>query len=197
MLEFDDQTTCVPARILSLIRADRRSSFVDALKGGDFDEVIEYAEPRARIPVAVKLIQVGLIPENERAELLCKAILSGEAPYRHRRILDGICLSIASSGQRLFDCGDARREFEGLPERITVYRGTSRQEVDSREFGSCWSLDPDVARWFALHHNANASPILLTAQVKREHIAGLILSQDEHEVLLSSKHLSELYAEPL
>jgi hypothetical protein len=72
-----------------------------------------------------------------------------------------------------------RKAFVDLPDEITVYRGAQEGcNID----GMSWTLDRDVAVWFAT--NRHHSPrVLLTARAKKSHAHALLLSRKESELV--------------
>jgi hypothetical protein len=68
--------------------------------------------------------------------------------------------------------------YDALPEIVTVYRGQDAEW----EPGMCWSLNRDVANWFAMRFT-KMEPLVLTAEVKRADILALKLDRKEHEII--------------
>jgi hypothetical protein len=75
----------------------------------------------------------------------------GDAP---RHDLDRLIIVLVTLRERVdmvFDGDAAREAYTTLPDRMTLYRGKVVVE-DGREYGVCWTLDPERARWFATEH---------------------------------------------
>lgn len=70
-----------------------------------------------------------------------------------------------------------------LPEVVTVWRGTSVLTIDKAKIGCSWTLDRDVACWFAMRH-ANSSPLVLIAKIPKSQIVMFEDEGDEREVVL-------------
>jgi hypothetical protein len=78
---------------------------------------------------------------------------------------------------------DEDREFYNtLPELLTVYRG---QDAAS-PVGLSWTLDREVAAGFARGHRLlfNKSPIIISAEVAKRHVAGAYTEREEKEIVL-------------
>jgi hypothetical protein len=84
-----------------------------------------------------------------------------------------------------------------LPEKITLYRGTSIDEYDSKSYGQSWSLSKKVAKEFAYKYYSDEwkrkslklDRIVLKMIVNRKHV--LFYEKDslpnEEEVIIDSK----------
>ena len=79
-----------------------------------------------------------------------------------------------------------RKEFNKLPddEKITIYRGTGKDELDSDAcwWGPSWSIDRGVAEFFAFRHCEDDRVVIKTEVSKRD-IKGFFGDRNEHEVL--------------
>ena len=91
------------------------------------------------------------------------------------------------SGRRLFDSQAARERFAAFPDVVTVYRGSIDRETIGDHLGVSWTLNRDIAIWFATQHpfrNRDYAPVLLTGRVNRGAIAGFLVERHEDEVLI-------------
>ncbi len=74
-----------------------------------------------------------------------------------------------------------------LAKNITVFRGC----YSFNKTGFSWTLNRKVAVDFAIKHHRytqkNMTPLLLTAQISKFDIAGLVLDRNEDEVVIISK----------
>lgn len=72
-----------------------------------------------------------------------------------------------------------------LPERVTVWRGTSKLKQREAARGYSWSLDRDTACWFAMRFaDANGSPLVLRAEVDAIDVALFHDERSEREAVL-------------
>lgn len=69
-----------------------------------------------------------------------------------------------------------------LPEMVTVWRGTSGLTIDKAKIGYSWTLDRDVACWFAMRFHT--MPLVLTAQIPKSQIVLFVDVNEEREVVL-------------
>lgn len=72
-----------------------------------------------------------------------------------------------------------------LPQRVRVWRGTSRMTFARSRAGYSWTVDRDVACWFAMRFaEANGRPLVLMAEVDRSDIALYHDERSEREAVL-------------
>ncbi len=72
-----------------------------------------------------------------------------------------------------------------MPERVTLWRGTSRLTPDEAVQGHCWTTNRDVASWFAMRFASRSeSALVLVAEVDRADIALYHHGRSESEVVL-------------
>lgn len=80
---------------------------------------------------------------------------------------------------------------EWIPETVRVWRGVHGVGLRTAEaiLGHSWTLDRDVACWFAFRHHqsAGARPLVVTAEVKRSTIAMYDDARQEREVVLTHR----------
>jgi len=48
-----------------------------------------------------------------------------------------------------------QKYLETLPDKITIYRGMTKEELMSGDFGICWTLSKERAEWFAKEYPRN------------------------------------------
>lgn len=80
-----------------------------------------------------------------------------------------------------------RAEFEALPDRVTLYRGISSSSC--RPSGLSWTLDRDVAHWFAARFEHVDEGVVLRGTVVRSRILALFQERDESEVVVPPKYV--------
>jgi hypothetical protein len=77
---------------------------------------------------------------------------------------------------------------EDIPETVTVWRGTSALPRAQAVRGVSWTLDRDLACWFAMRFaDRNGSPLLLTARVPRSEILLYTDERSEREAVIFRK----------
>jgi len=67
-------------------------------------------------------------------------------------------------------------DISSLDENLTIYRGTSEEEYESKKFGQSWSLNKEVAFAFAFSHYSNSPEhvgtmrVILEAEIDRKNV---------------------------
>lgn len=73
----------------------------------------------------------------------------------------------------------------GTPERLTVWRGTSKLNTRQALRGFSWTTNRDVACWFAMRFaEKSGSPLLLRADIRRSDVALFDDCRNESEAVL-------------
>ncbi|MEC5167232.1 hypothetical protein RCH18_002984 [Flavobacterium sp. PL11] len=75
--------------------------------------------------------------------------------------------------------------FENLPETVTIYRGCSLKEIKSNNFRFSWSLDKNVADFFAFDYNKNLKikSNIVVRTVSKNSLIAYFNGRDEQEVI--------------
>jgi len=82
-------------------------------------------------------------------------------------------------------------EFNKLPKRMRVYRGTTDAETESGEYGLSWTLDREKAEWFSQRYAADqGAPAVLTATVFKRRVLGYLTGLEESEIVVLPEHLN-------
>lgn len=77
----------------------------------------------------------------------------------------------------------AQFDTSNLPDVVQVWRGASGLTAEQVESGYAWSLDRDVACWFAMR-NSYGKPVVLTAHIRRTAVAFYTDERNEKEVVI-------------
>jgi hypothetical protein len=81
-----------------------------------------------------------------------------------------------------------RTELAALPERVPVHRGVNRGAVwANRSSGLSWTLDPDVAHWFAMRFSGLG--FVVNGTVLRGRVIALFQDRHEHEIVALPQHV--------
>jgi hypothetical protein len=148
------------------------------------------------------------LPAGERPSLLANCISDGGAPCRELMFIVRAMRECVARGRLLIAEPNDMEFYDGLPERVVVYRGTTQAELDDWPFfGVCWTTKGETAEWFAATHGrfrrVDSNPILLSQTVMRAAIAGVTDTRDEAEVFIDTsvtcraKRAQELSVWPL
>jgi hypothetical protein len=157
---------------------ERFREFVTRAMGGDVDAVasaVLVLNNGARGHFALIVCMVGA-PIEVRRE-----VLTSVWNHDHRHLL-AACRS-PKHLRRLFR--DAEFPLPSTASTLTVFRGTSALSLDEARRGWAWTLDRDVACWFAMRFAAeNGRPLVLRAEVPRDRVFFYSNDRTEAEVLL-------------
>ncbi|CAM5539360.1 hypothetical protein [Eoetvoesiella caeni] len=73
---------------------------------------------------------------------------------------------------------------EHLPPVVKVWRGTNGMNEKEAVQGYSWTIDRDIACWFALRFDHRGQPLVIAADVPRENVAYFSNERSEQEVML-------------
>lgn len=77
--------------------------------------------------------------------------------------------------------------FNSLPDMVTIYRGTSTDEFENKEYGTSWTVNPNVAEFFAYNYTMTKDEgerCVLQTQVPKDNIIAYLNDREEYEVLI-------------
>lgn len=135
---------------------------------------------------------IPFLSEQDAAQLLSWTWTSSEAPNSNPNLSKAKALKLFRSidPAKLMDEEEYER-FQSLGNVVTVYRGVTSYNAKNVKALS-WTLDRDVAEWFA--HRYGEQGTVYEAQIQKEHIHALFLGRNESEVIVDPKHLISLSA---
>lgn len=90
--------------------------------------------------------------------------------------------------QKLMD-EEERELFQSLDDVVTVYRGVPPHN-DQNVKALSWTLDREVAEWFAHRYGENGT--VYEAQIEKENIHAVFLGRNEEEVIVDPERLMGL-----
>ena len=88
---------------------------------------------------------------------------------------------------------DAKKFYDSLPARVTIYRGTCVEETENRRYGISWTTDLKTAEFFAYRFGKEGRCIL-KAEVLKKDIMAIMTSRNESEVIVLNPRLIEKIA---
>jgi hypothetical protein len=79
--------------------------------------------------------------------------------------------------------------FNSLPDKLTIHRGMTVDEFNSGNFGVSWSLDKEVAEYFAYTYPRNHSTqhlpkMVHSVKIKKDKVIALLRERDENEIII-------------
>lgn len=78
-----------------------------------------------------------------------------------------------------------RKYFELLPEELTIYRGCSKTEIESKKYRFSWTLNKDVANFYAFEYyrNKGVECDIIELVVKKECLLAYLNCRQDEEVI--------------
>lgn len=80
--------------------------------------------------------------------------------------------------------------FDALPDTFTVYRGVGHPH----EINWCWTLDINVANWFARRFRRDKPGWVLTGTVEKDNCIAYLNDRDEQEIITDPEQVDSISA---
>lgn len=79
-----------------------------------------------------------------------------------------------------------KKFYDELPNVVTLYRGCTKDEVDSGIYGISWTTDKKVAEFFAKEYirRDTRNGVVMEIHISKSDICAVLLDRDESEVIL-------------
>lgn len=197
----------------ALPRPELPRDLVRLIDAHDWEGAHAIATRSNRISVVIEMLATRPVFETW-PRVLALSIAGGDYPRREYARLCSILRLLHDLDLRVFDKDASRHALESLPAQVAVFRGTVQAELESKQFGVCWSLDRNLAQRFALRSaiareivalverpdvarelvpdGFDSPAVVLTATVNREDIAGMLTACGELEVLICPHKLKKV-----
>lgn len=149
-----------------------------------------------RLPFLLYMVRGKIISTKEAGNLLAEQWslienLSYDGTVPKRTVLRWI---MAADKETLMDAGELR-QFEALPDIVTVYRGCRTPRAVK---GMSWTLSEEKARWFADRMSLLSSgkcgdgSLVYRAKIRKEDIVGYLSGRGEREVIVDYRKLLDI-----
>lgn len=130
------------------------------------------------------------LDKDDLAKVLAYMWIHTEEPRNDPNLSKSKLLSMFKSAEPTALMNDAEfRDFQNLPDTVTVYRGVTSYN-SKNVLALSWTLDRDKAEWFA--HRFGEDGTVYEAQIDKEHIYALFNGRDESEVIVDPKYLQNI-----
>ncbi|MBE7689010.1 hypothetical protein G1L02_05780 [Tenacibaculum finnmarkense] len=105
---------------------------------------------------------------------------------------DKVFITLCFSSKEPNKCdlmNESEKEYlNGLPKKIKIYRGMTKEELKSGAFGVSWSLDKKVAEFFAFEYIRNQSTKHLTKivheiTIDKKEVTAFFNDRKEYEIV--------------
>lgn len=130
------------------------------------------------------------LSQKDFSEILSSAWIMCEAPHNDPDVgLGKLVAMFQSADPRVLMDEDEYREFQGLGDTLTVYRGVTAYNAENVKALS-WTLNLQTAEWFA--HRFGEDGTVYEATIAKEHIYALFNGRNESEVIVNPKYLTDI-----
>ncbi len=130
------------------------------------------------------------LSKKDFSEILASAWIMCEAPHNDPDVgLGKLVAMFQSADPRVLMDEDEYREFQGLDDTLTVYRGVTAYNAENIKALS-WTLSRQTAEWFA--HRFGEDGTVYEATIAKEHICALFNGRNESEVIVDPKYLTDI-----
>jgi hypothetical protein len=82
--------------------------------------------------------------------------------------------------------------LNNLPDKVKIYRGVTTDEIENNDFGLSWSLNREVAEFFAFKYRRNydtssSLKTVIELEVDKNEIIAYFHDREEAEIIYLSK----------
>lgn len=157
--------------------------FIDKPKALGFNEIMLACNSADAI---VTFVEYGseLTGKDYWKELRSAYVIQENARLDHLLLKE---LFSADKEDRDFLMSPEERAFQKrLPERMTIYRGCSEQELKSKRFGISWTLNKEKAEWFANRlrtFHERLKTVIVTKSINRKDAVAYFSDRKEEEII--------------
>ncbi len=155
----------------------------------------EYCEVLSPIFVMAVLYADTRFPRSGAAsalrEVWLKYGISGDVEYTSKIFHD-----LRRASQNSLMSLDEIIEFENLPSEVTIYRGQLFSDGKRAATGMSWTLDEQVAQWYAapVPHQRQPHGWVLSATVPKRAVLAMFLERGEREVVVDTRQITKMTA---
>ncbi len=136
------------------------------------------------LPVFLKYIK-DYLSDRDYAHMLYEIWITVEYPNHDINVSTNEFMSMFKKAKKKFLMSQEERfVFDSLPETITVYRGIQK---DATTNALSWTLDKNVAKWFANRFNNHGT--VVEATINKKYVFAYLNGRGEKEIVLDYKKL--------
>lgn len=130
------------------------------------------------------------LSRKDFSEILASAWIMCEAPHNDLDMsINKLVAMFQSVDPKTLMDEDEYREFQGLGDTLTVYRGVTAYNAENIKALS-WTLSRQTAEWFA--HRFGEDGTVYEATITKEHIYALFNGRNESEVIVNPQYLTDI-----
>ena len=185
---------------IQMIRENNKTELLDLTKNDDVERWRKYLSEKIDtissvqqflmiihkpyLPVFLKYIKDDL-SDKDYANMLYEIWITVEYPNHDINVSTNEFMSMFRKAKKKFLMNQEEQlVFDSLPETITVYRGIQK---DATTNALSWTLDKNVAKWFANRFNNNGT--VVEATINKKYVFAYLNGRSEKEIVLNYKKL--------
>lgn len=116
-----------------------------------------------------------------------EAYCSSDDLFPHKRLIRQILFSKRINREFLMERNE-RKVLNELPGQLRVFRGMAMNEFVSKDYGVSWTLDYEVAKYFASKYSRNFSTngnrrVIVAKTINKENVIAYMDGRSEKEIL--------------
>ena len=136
------------------------------------------------LPVFFKYIK-DYLSDKDYANMLYEIWITVEYPNHDINVSTNEFMSMFRKAKKKFLMNkEEQLVFDSFPETITVYRGIQK---DATTKALSWTLDKNIAKWFANRFNNNGE--VVEATINKKYVFAYLNGRGEKEIVLDYKRL--------
>lgn len=163
-------------------------SLAEAILKEDYCRFFIYMDRQNRIPAYYSIFE--LLPDDKKYELFLYAYIMPEIGLVKPKIIDKI---FELKPHELAENLKGKADDEGY---ITIYRGESEKSTRIQRAIS-WTLDRNIAVWFAKRFNFSGIGYLYTAKAGINKVIAYLTGREEEEILIRYKDIEIINKEEI
>ena len=130
------------------------------------------------------------LSQKDFSKILADAWISSENPNSDTNISKSELLSMFRSAEpKWLMSKQELNTLNNLDDTITIYRGVTSYNAKNIKALS-WTLDKDIAKWFATRFNENGKTY--QAQIKKKYIYAYFDRRNESEIIVNPRYLTNI-----
>lgn len=185
---------------VQMIRENNKTELLDLTKESDVEHwrkyLFEKIDTISSVQQFIVIVHKPYLPaffkyvkdylsDKDYATMLYEVWIAVEYPNHDINVSTTEFISMFRKAKKKFLMNqDEQSVFNNLPENITVYRGIQKNATTN---ALSWTLDKNVAKWFANRFNHNGQ--IIEATINKKYVFAYIDGRGEKEIVLNYKKL--------
>jgi hypothetical protein len=155
----------------------------------EISEILTFADSFTRFSEFLKISH--LLKGKKYWETLNSVYTCSDNLYQFRHILKSVFLS-EEPGREYLMSEEDRDIFDSLPSNFVIYRGMTEREFKSKSFGVSWTLNKEVAEFFAYRYwrnlaTKNLKKTIHELTINKSDVIAYFHGRQEYEIIYIPK----------